>query len=472
MLKWLRSLFEQIFGQDTNTDIVLSDKMSSNIDLWARMYESGGPWCNSKSEIHSLRIPADIASEFGRLVTSEMKVTVSGSPRADFLQQALKPLTGDIRRYVENGCALGGEIFKPFISNGLLAIDIVQGDSFFPTTFDTSNRMTGAIFIAQLKRGGTIYTRAEHHELQGNVYTVENKAFASRSAISIGAQIDLSNVPEWSGIKPSVTIENVDRPLFAYFRIPQANKVDRHSPLGVSVFAEAVDTIRDADKQYGRYLWEYEGGQLAVDLDEELFKHNSDGSVEMPELEKRLYRRRHNESIDEKGGNFYEIFAPELRDESYRNGLNTILQRIEFQCGLAYGTLSNPQDTEKTATEINASKQRSYSTVHDIQLALQDALDDLIYAMDQMSTLYNLAPTGKYQTAYDWDDSIVNDPNQRKQMFWQYVQAGKFPFWRYLVEFENYTENDAKAIATEAVQSSNLSNPFGFGQGGGGDAGT
>ena len=31
-----------------------------------------------------------------------------------------------------------------------------------------------------------------------------------------------------------------------------------------------------------------------------------------------------------------------------------------------------------------------------------------------------------------------------------YVTAGKFPFWRYLVEFEGYSEDDAKAIAAEA----------------------
>ena len=54
-------------------------------------------------------------------------------------------------------------------------------------------------------------------------------------------------------------------------------------------------------------------------------------------------------------------------------------------------------------------------------------------------------------------------------MFWQYVTAGKFPFWRYLVEFEGYSEDDAKAIAEEAQGS--LSNPFGFG-GGGDDAPT
>ena len=139
------------------------------------------------------------------------------------------------------------------------------------------------------------------------------------------------------------------------------------------------------------------------------------------------------------------------------------MQRIEFQCGLAYGTLSDPQDVAKTATEITASRQHSYSTVHDLQKSLQSAIDDLLYAMDKLATLYNIAPQGTYTAAYDWDDSVVNDPTQRKQMFWQYVASGKFPFWRYLVEFEGFSEDDAKAIAEE--QRTDLGNPYGF-QGG------
>lgn len=452
-----------MFGQGDNSDIVLSDKMSTAIALWARMYEDGGPWCNKKSGIHSLRLPAAISSEFARLVCIEMAVSLTGSARATFLQQRLSPFLGDIRRHVEVGCALGGAVFKPYVSGSGLAIDVVQGDAFFPTTFDTSNRMTGAIFVEQIKRKGVIYTRAEHHEYSNGVHTIDNKAFASHSSFSLGSPIDLASVPEWAQIQPSVSIENVDRPLFAYFRVPQANRQDRHSPLGTSVYAEAEDSIRDADEQFGRYLWEFNGGQLAVDVAEDLLEHHDDGEVTVPQLQNRLYRGRSVTSSDQ---SFYEIFAPQLRDESYRRGLNTILQRIEFQCGLAYGTLSDPQDTEKTATEIISSKQRSFSTVHDIQLSLQSALNDLLYAMDKLATLYNLAPAGAYKAAYDWDDSIVNDPNQRKQMFWQYVTAGKFPFWRYLVEFENYTEDEAKQIESESAGS--ISNPFGFSQTGNG----
>lgn len=189
-------------------------------------------------------------------------------------------------------------------------------------------------------------------------------------------------------------------------------------------------------------LWEYRGGELAIDVDAAAIRQDPDGALRMEERDRRLYRHLLNGNP-----NMWNTFSPALRDASYLNGLDAILRRIEFQCGLAYGTISNPQSVEKTAEEVRASKQRSYATVRLIQQALQDAIEGLFYAMDVYATLYGLAPAGAYELAFDWDDSIVNDPAARKQQFWQYVEAGRFPFERYLVEFEGYSEKEAAQIA-------------------------
>ncbi|MGL4623679.1 MAG: phage capsid protein, partial [Culicoidibacterales bacterium] len=62
-------------------------------------------------------------------------------------------------------------------------------------------------------------------------------------------------------------------------------------------------------------------------------------------------------------------------------GLNELLKRIEFNVGMSYGTISDPAEIPKTATEIISSKQRLYATVKELQQALEFALDDLVYAM-------------------------------------------------------------------------------------------
>ena len=187
--------------------------------------------------------------------------------------------------------------------------------------------------------------------------------------------------------RKKLRLKNVKMPLFAYFKIPNANNVDDTSPLGVSVYSRAINDIKEADNQWTRLLWEFEGSELAIDADITLFKKDDKGNYEFPKGKDRLFRMMDLDDNAEK----YKVFAPAIRDENLINGFNAILRRIEFNVGLAYRTLSDPNTVDKTAEEIKASKQRSYSTVSDIQKSLQTALEQLVYAMDVMAQLSGLS---------------------------------------------------------------------------------
>lgn len=462
LISWLREKARQLFGENTTVSANISAPMENAVELWADMYDTGGPWCHSLKSgdtLHGIGLPQSIASELARLTTLEMECVVSGGERADTINELIQPFIETLRAPVEYGCALGGILFRPVMAaDGTISIDTIQGDSFCPTHFDSTGRMTGAIFSEQLVKGSKIYTRLENHAFADGQYRVEIKAFRSMTTADIGLEVPLTEVPEWADISPTSIVDGVDRPLWGYFKVATSNTVDRRSPLGVSVYANAVKLIRDCDEQYGRLLWEYEGGQLALDVDESALRQTQDGQITLPQREKRLYRNWLCGGYGQAGRNLYEVFAPTLRDENYRRGLDTILKRIEFQCGLAYGTLSDPQNVDKTAEEIRSSKQRSYTTVKDLQRSLKVAVTDLIYAIDALMTSAwqqgaAVVSPSEYDVTFDFDDSIVSDPKERKQMFWGYVTAGKFPFWRYLVEFEGYNEEEAKQIEKEAKAS-------------------
>ena len=114
----------------------------SGIDLKA--YGSQG---QTRTAAISLKLAQSVASELARLTTLEMECLVSGSARADSINTMLQPFIADLRTPVEYGCALGGILFRPFLdAEGRIQIDAVQGDCFCPTRFDSSGRMTGAIF--------------------------------------------------------------------------------------------------------------------------------------------------------------------------------------------------------------------------------------------------------------------------------------------------------------------------------------
>ena len=78
-------------------------------------------------------------------------------------------------------------------------------------------------------------------------------------------------------------------------------------------------------------------------------------------------------------------------------------------------------------------------------------MDDLIYAMNVFADLYDLAPVGTYETTYSFGD-ITYSFEEDKKTWWSYVVQGKVRFWRYLVKFEGFTEEEAKLIEEETKE--------------------
>lgn len=393
--------------------------------------------------------------QFGQVQASGQEPTViveetrGPEERAKYLnEQYHNKLLNKIRTQLEFGIAKGSLIIKPYVIKKQMAsvpgvdtdvedvydidFDFIQADCFYPFAFDSSGNLSEVAFIQTKTDKDVLYTRLEYHKLEGNTVTILNKAFkqmnngqqtsSNSTKTTLGQEIPLSTVYEWKDLLPKAEIKFVDRLLFGYFKMPEANTIDPHSPLGISGFARAKNLIREADKQYSRLLWEYEGGELAIDIDQDALKPRKDADgnehYRNPILQQRLFR-----NVDVRiDGETYNPYNPILRDNSYINGLNNILMRIEDVCAMARGTIAEVTTEARTATELKILKQRSYSSNLDIQKALEKALRDAVYTMDVYCTLYNIvgdtprnnngtdvSKKGDFEISFEWDDSILVD---------------------------------------------------------------
>lgn len=351
--------------------------------------------------------------------------------------------------------------------NAEIDFDYIQADRFFPLSFDANGKVVEAAFIQTKvdKAKERVFIRLEYHKLEQRTVTVQNFAFEStdmslansnsiKSASNLGKQIPLTAVPEWASLQPKTVIEGVDRLLFAYFRMPEANTIDPYSPLGVSGYSRVIQLIKDADMQYSRLLWEYEAGEMAIDVDRDALKFftdpNGEGYTKLPEKQERLFRK-----VDLNTEDTYNVFAPTLRDVSIVHGLNTIFMRIEDSIGLSRGTLSDVNTQEaKTATELKILKQRSFATNADIQTALQDALTDVVYVMDVYCTLYDVTPPGEYEVSFEWDDSILVDSESELSKRITLMQNGLASKLETRMWYFGETENQARAAMMQIEEES------------------
>ena len=480
----------------------LSSEMVGALSLWYDLYRDRAPW-KEAGRVKSLNLAALAASEIARQVVLEVAWDVaepegerplpaprlpgrlpakgkafekasegdaaeisSDSPddgrhspkerasRASYLKTEFGKLMDVLRQKLEVGCAAGGMIVKPYPNpeDGRICFDWAMDWGIYPLAFDDDGNLSDVIIPDVFREGKVIYTRLERHRLEGADVVITQRAFRSTVEDCLGSEVPLSSVARWAALAPEATVIGAGGMLFGWFKVASANTVDAGCPLGASVYARGADVIREIDMQYSRLLWEFEGGELAVDVDPTALYEKSDGQGrKLPRLNERLFR-----AVDTGADATYEVFAPTLRDASLVNGLNQLLIRFEDLCGLSRGTFSDANVDARTATELKIVKQRSYSTVADNQKALEKCLRDVLRAMDVYATIYQLAPEGAWEATFEWDDSILTDVDAQLQQRLLLVNAGimskaELRQW-YLGESEARAARAVAAIREEAKE--------------------
>ena len=449
---WNRMIPYSNIAQAEQARTPLSPDMASALALWYDLYRDRAPW-KEPGKVKSLNLAALAAGEIARQVVLELEwdVVASGAERegsgieprdastpcraektsqyltrhptrAAYLKAELQKLMDVLRQKLEVGCAAGGMIVKPWPNpvDGHIYFDCAMDWGIYPLAFDDGGNLSDVIIPDVFREGNVIYTRLERHRLQGERVIITQRAFRSTAEDSLGSEVPLASVSRWAALAPEAAITGAEGMLFGWFRVASANAADAGCPLGASVYAKGVDVIREIDMQYSRLLWEFEGGELAVDVDPTALYEKSDGKGRaLPKLNERLFR-----AVDTGGENTYEVFAPTLRDESFVNGLNQLLMRFEDLTGLSRGTFSDANVDARTATELKIVKQRSYATVADNQKALEKCLRDVLRAMDKYATIYSLAPEGDWEATFEWDDSILIDADQQLRQRLLLLDAG------------------------------------------------
>ena len=78
----------------------------------------------------------------------------------------------------------GGVVFKPYVSDNQIFVDVVHADKFFPVTFNGRKKITAGIFVEQIFKGKNVYTRLEYQKYENGVNTFENYAFMKKRLFS------------------------------------------------------------------------------------------------------------------------------------------------------------------------------------------------------------------------------------------------------------------------------------------------
>lgn len=462
---WWNRMFSNAVKKNFGVSGIESKSMKDAIKTWLNVYQGNAPWVDPVEDIKSIGFAQKICATIAELTTLDIDVQFDGK-RKEYMQQFYNnSVAPKLREWVEFGCACGSIILKP---NGE-GVDFVTPDRFEIIEKDGNHNITDIVFQDSYEADGKYYTKLERHRFwdadvrmsdseeytRMTYYTIENKAFVSKLSTEIGTPVDLKDT-KWLKLQPEVHItkkndEKLNSMLFGVFKMPGANNIDLDSPLGLSAFAKALEELKDLDVAYSRNSTEIYDSKRIVLVDERLVQmpsiKDSKGNIIRQKLH--LPKFAKNVNADDQNS-FYQEINPQINIEQRKQEIDFQLSLIGCKCGFSNGYFVLDEKTGMvTATQVEADDRETIQLIKDTRDKLKVCLDDLFYAQSVFADLYGLAPVGEYKVNYDFGDITYNYESD-KQIWWSYVQSGKMPFWRYLVKFEGYSEEEAKEIQQEA----------------------
>ena len=457
ILEWIKGVIGRMFRKDAQKvfgiKVEYSSIMENAIMQWQNILSGRPYWLDKENHIDTINFAKLITSDVAKKICLDIDINVDGSARADYLSEVVEELKKVLRDKVEDACGLGGIMFKP---NGSSlkgdCISYIFPNDLLITDADANGNIRGAIFFdydTDIKEE-KYYTRMEYQRFEREQYLISNRVFCSKIKGQLGKEISFDDTPAWQNILPEAQIENVRDTLFAFYKPPYNNTFENASPLGVSVFSNAIKELRDLDVAWSRKSNEVEDSQHITFVNADQVAYTENQHVKLP----RFIRTLDLGSGVGDEANIHEHVATLLTEQRIAD-INSILSMISTKCGFSQGAFVLDRKTGNiTATQVEADDRETIETIKEMRDALKDTLDHLIYALNVYADLYDLAPAGEYEASYGFGDLTYNYEEDRAR-HWNYVIQGKYPLYRYYMKFEGMSEKEARTVVKEAKSENN-----------------
>lgn len=393
----------------------------------------------------------------GRFVAHVLRENNFGCKMQELIEQAMALGGGTLKVWYESERGADGEE----TGIGHICIGYGMADQFVPTSWNNAE-VTEGVFVSRQAKDGWYYTRLEWHRWNGDTYTITNdlyrseiqKGGATESQDILGYQYPLNAI--YPTLNDYTEIKGIDKSLFSYFRTAIANNLDDNSPLGVSIYANAMSTLHALDICYDSLVSEFRLGKKRIIVPARAIRAvidpNTGASVRYFDATDEVYEAL---ATDDQESLKIQDNSVELRVEEHVRALNVLLSVLCLQTGLSASTFTfDLASGLKTATEVVSENSKTYKTVKTNQTQVGGSIERLIHNIIALAVLYGVTwegvpvetlISGGYHVNVHFDDSIVQDRQTNINEGIMLVNSGLKSKFTFLTDTLGMTPEQAQA---------------------------
>lgn len=446
---------------------------SDYILRWKDIYSGRPPWRTvKKSTLASKGNRAMAMLNVGKVLcdyltdltfSEQCDIVVSDEQYQQFLDETLNGC-GFWRlfpEFISKAYALGGGAVKVYANSGKINLDYVGATDFAPVEW-SGNEICAGAFRTVTRKGDSFYSLVEL--MNGN--RIEHKLFKSSSENELGKECSISELYE--SIPERITISGVEKPLFSYFRPNFSNNLpDTNIPLGISVFANAIDTLKAIDVAFDSFSREFVLGKKRIIVPSSCIQTITDTETGEPtryfDADDEAFVALKTNDVDNVKITDNTV---ELRVDEHVSAINALLNILCLQVGISAGSLSfDAVQGMKTATEVVSQESKTQRTVKGNKNILTEVIENTVNSIFLLAVALGVLPHKLYTVTVGWRDNVIVDDNTLIDNNIKLVSAGLKSKVKAIMDVQKCDEETAlkelERISQESGIGGGLSDYFG-----------
>lgn len=474
-----------IFGYFRNKGIdTLDQSFYRQIEVWRSWYNSNvrkfhrykvyrGNGASVNCTRYALGMAKKVCEDIADLLLNErVIITIADKATDGFVKKVLENNTwGELgNEYQEWKAALGTAAYVVHIrdaavdedgnmTGGSVGINYVDASNIYPTSWQNKVVME-CIFTFHKTYKRRKYIHFQYHKLEDmpqegrRQYVIENTVVENTTGA--GREMtpeEWEEIPAFCGLAERIETGS-DQPLFIIDRLNMVNNADEDAtnPMGVALFANAIDVVKKIDLEYDSYANEFSLGRKRIFVAPEMLTTISGNSVFDPndtvfyELPEDYFKNAESKEA------MREVNM-ELRIEEHSKAINDDLNWLSLKCGFGTDRYKFEGGGVKTATEVISENSDMYRSLTKHELVLERVLIQLIRTIIRAGISIGM-PGLNQDTAVSisFDDSIIEDKTTERQNDRQDVAMGAMSVAEYRAKWYGETLEQAQRNLPEQFE--------------------
>lgn len=462
------NIFQKL--KELGFDTVPNEFYTQNIDLWQKWYEgkvnkfhnyrvwNGSSYVNCQR--YSTGMAKKVSEDWANLLFNEkVAVTLEGKSEQEFFDEVTKENNFRVKcnEMQEKKAALGtgayvfsvtgvpvGEEGAVEGNGNSIKMDYVAAQDIIPLSWD-NGIISECAFAIEKTIKAQKYVYCQIHHIVNGTYDIENHLYKKDNEQLTEAE--MKEVEGFENVSPTVHTGS-DKRWFVIDRLNIANNSSMDNPMGISVFANAIDQLRGVDVAYDSYVNEFILGKKRIMVKPSAMK-DMDGNMAFDANDVTFYvmpEDAHDDSV------IHEIDLS-LRTDAHKTGIQDMLNMLSTKCGFGESHYKFENGSIATATQIVSENSTLFRTIKKHEIILEDVLVEIARIILRLGNTYlGQSLNEDVEISVDFDDSIIEDKGTEFQRDVQMLSMGILQPYEFRMKWMNEDEATAKEALPQMEQ--------------------